>query len=717
MDFRPIRHSLHVVLLSGSALSSLPSHALAQQATQLERLEVEAGTEGVFDQEGYVAKKGRLGSKTDTPLIETPQSVSVVTADEIEARGAETLGTALRYTPSVNGELWGGDLRGYGIQMRGFEVSSDAFYVDGLKLRGTNFAAFIPLDIYGAEGLEVLRGPSSVLYGQAGPGGIVNYVSKRPTGETFREIEVGAGSFDRYQGQSDMGGKLDEAGVWTYRMTGLYRDGDTFIDHVEDDRIFLAPSLKWQPDADTSLTLFAKYQKDNQGWGIQFLPAKGTVLPNPNGTLPASHFVGEPGFDRYDTSMAMLGYEFEHRFNDTWTVRQNARYAYLHNEAEGIFGGGANPNPDLAPGLDPDGRTYYRYADGGLSRIGTFGIDNQVEAAFDTGQLSHTLLLGLDYQYTDFSDRGTTGDAPPIDIFDPVFGQPLPPLSVYTDVDTTQSQVGVYAQDQVKFGNWVLSLGGRHDWAKTDTLENLDGTTTSQSDSAFSGRAGLVYLSDIGLAPYVSYSTSFLPELATNPAGGAFEPETGEQYEVGVKYQPDGWNSFVTVSAFDLRKQNVVRSFGNVSTQTGEIRSRGIEVEGVASLGMGLDLKAAYAYLDTQITDDAEGTGGNVPYGVPHHRASLWADYTFRSGRLEGLGFGAGVRYIGSSYGDDANSFKVPAATLVDAAVHYDWKDFQFKLNVSNLFDKKYVATCYAESNGCFYGESRKISGSVKYRW
>ena len=699
--------------------SAAGSQAVAQQAApsdggaggpiSLDQITVQERIENAWGPvDGYVAGQSATGTKTDTPLIETPQSVSVVTADQLEAQGSQTLGSALRYTAGVTGELYGTDLRGFGLQIRGFNVSDEFFYVNGLRMKGTDFVSFLSLDPYGAERIEVLRGPSSVLYGQNSPGGIVNYVSKRPTDETFREIEVTAGSFDTYQGQFDMGGKLDEAGVWSYRMTGLAREGNAHIDYVEDDRLFIAPALKWQPDADTSLTLLAALQKDNVGWGIQFLPASGTVLPNPHGTLPSSRFVGEPSFDEYNPLMAMIGYEFEHRLNETFLVRQNARYSYLDNDQQfGVFGFG----------LEADGRTYNRYADLGMSTYGNFAIDNQVQAEFDTGPLAHKLLVGLDYQHTDFSDYGAGADVAPIDIFDPVYGAPIGPFTPYQDTSTTQSQTGAYVQDQIRLGKWALTLGGRHDWSKSTTDDHLAGASTGQSDSAFSGRAGLVYLSDIGLAPYASYSTSFFPVLDFNPAGTPFEPETGEQYEIGIKYQPVGWNSFITVAAFDLTKKNGIRYVGFDPFQTGEIRSRGIEVEGVASFDTGLDVKLAYAFIEAEITDDTESTEGNVPYGVPSQRASVWFDYTIHSGVLEGLGFGGGVRYIGSTFGDDANSFKVPAVTLVDAAVHYDWKSYGLQLNVSNLFDKEYVASCSTADFGCYYGESRKIAGSMKVRW
>ncbi|ESZ18442.1 TonB-denpendent receptor [Mesorhizobium sp. L2C084A000] len=504
--------------------------------------------------------------------------------------------------------------------------------------------------------------------------------------------------------------------------------GDTQTDFVKDDRIFIAPAITWQPDADTSLTILANYQRDRSGWAMQYLPAYGTVIPGKDGKyLPNSMFVGEPGFDSYNNDQASIGYESDHRFNETWQVRQHARYVHLTHTEEGVFGGGLTDSN----GLEPSSGDYYRYADAGGTKLSGVTIDNQAQADFDTGPLAHTLLVGLDYKrytYRDYASEGTVEDG--FNVFDPVYGYKIGDLTPYTDTDTTQQQVGLYAQDQIKLGNWRLTLGGRQDWSDAKVYDNLaGGYIPEQKDNAFTSRAGLVYLADNGLAPYVSYSESFQPVAGADSDGNLFVPETGRQYEIGLKYQPTGWNSFITVSAFDLTRQNVVR-YGNEGRpddmfQTGEIRSRGVELEAVASLDFGLDLRAAYTYLDTRITKatsvvDDNGSSisneGNTPFGVPKHSASLWANYTLGSGRLEGLGLGAGIRYVGSTYGDDANSFKVPSVVLADAAVHYAWQNATLSLNASNLFDKRY-ASCFSSGFGCFYGEGRRINGSVKYTW
>jgi iron complex outermembrane receptor protein len=694
------------------------THQLAQDAEEpitLNPVTVEGqGEDASGPVDGYVATESTTGSKTDTPIIETPQSISVITADQMDAQAAGSLGESFRYTPGITAEQWGTDMRGYGIKIRGFDANDNSFYKDGLQLQGTNYVSFMTLDTYGAERLELLRGPASVLYGQNGPGGLINYVSKRPTAEPHYEVEAGAGSFDRFEGRFDFSGPITEDGALQYRAIGLARDSDTQIDYVEADRIFFAPSLTWEGE-DTTLTLLAHYQRDDAGWGTQFLPASGTVLDNSNGEIPVSRFVGEPDFDKYQLDQVAVGYQLEHRFNDVFTVRQNARYAYIHNDSELVYGVGLNP-------ADPQQRLLSRVGDESESELESVAVDNQAQATFDTGPIAHTALLGVDFQYYDFGDRGASRSVADLDIFDPDYGADLGPAVPYEDSDHMQRQIGIYAQEQAKlFDKLVVVLGGRYDFAKSESKDEVFNTESETKDSAFTGRAGLVYLFDNGLAPYASYSESFMPQIGTDAAGNPFKPEEGRQYEVGLKYQPTGWNSFVTVSLFDLVKQNVLTPDPadpvNSQVQTGEIRSRGIELEGVASFDSGLDVTVAYTFLDAEITkSNVDGEQGNRPERTAKHSASLWADYTIPEGDFAGLGAGAGVRYIGPTFGDNLEALELPGYILFDASVHYDWNNFKFALNGSNLADKAYVASCYGETS-CFYGERRAVIGTVTYSW
>jgi iron complex outermembrane receptor protein len=670
--------------------------------------------------DGYVATRSASATKTDTPLIETPHSVSVVTRDQVEAQGSDTVNEALRYTPGVVTETRGVASRYDGIQMRGFGgyVGTDqSIYLDGLRLLRNDWYSYTSVDPYMLERVEVFRGPASVLYGQASPGGLTALVTKRPTDRPVNEVALTGGSHDRIQGAFDLGGKVDEPGNFLFRLTGLARDSKSQIDFVKERRLLIAPSLTWRPTSRTTLTLLTSYQRDPDGGFYGWVPASGTIQANPNGSLPSSFFDGDPNFEAFDRTQAMAGYSAAHRFDDTWSVRQNLRYNYLNLDYKQVY----------SLGFQADNRTLNRGTALSDERTHTVAVDNQVEARFDSWKLGHTVLGGLDYYRLKSDTRSGFGAAPTIDAFDPVYHQTITPPAITFVRDDTQDQFGLYLQDQIKVDRFTLSLGGRHDWATSSSRDVLTDTETKQDDTAFTGRAGLVYQFDIGIAPYASYSESFLPVAGADVNGQPFEPETGTQYEVGVKYQPSGGESFVALAAFDLRRKNVTTGDPNnigFNIQTGEIRSRGIEAEARLNLFEGFNLIAAYTFLDAEITASNDGEKGNRPATVPEHTASLWADYTVHSGALKGLGAGGGVRYVGSAYGDNANSFKVPAFTVFDAALRYDLDNLDERADglgvqfiVKNLADKRYISSCDGSSNFCYFGQRRTFLGTLRYQW
>lgn len=654
---------------------------------------------------------GITGTKTGTPLIETPQSVSVITEEQIREQGVDDLAQALRYAPGVSGEPFGFEPRTTFIRLRGFDATTNGLYRDGLQLRNPRFAVGYNIELYGAERVDVLRGPASVLYGQGSPGGLINYISKRPKPFSFGEAEIELGSFDQVQGQFDFGAPVGESGALAYRLTGLVRDSDTQVDFINNDRVFIAPSLTWRPGINTSITFLGYYQ-DDESRASQAYPAEGTFQPNPNGRVPTNRFTGEPDVDQYDRQEYSVGWLAEHQLTGDWILRQNARVYASELDDVTVF----------VNGLDQtDLRTLNRFIFGSFGDLDGLAIDNQAQWDFGTGNVQHTLLFGLDYQDVDVGSVQTFGGAPSLDVFDPVYGADVPEPPVFSNTDTSQQQLGFYVQDQLEFGRWTMTLNGRWDQAETTTLDRQSGGATEQDDEEFTGRAGLVYLADNGLAPYISYSTSFLPALGTNAEGNPLKPETGEQLEAGVKYQPPGARSFVTFALFDIERDDVVEfdpaTF--LPIQTGQIRSRGLEIEAVADFRWGLDVIASYSYLDMEIRESViESQLGERPAQVPEHKASIWADYQVRGGALDGLGFGLGVRYNGETFGNVPNTVKVPDHTLVDAAAYYDLGAWQLSLNLQNALDNRFVPGCFVRSSVlCTYGQVRTVSGSVRYRW
>jgi iron complex outermembrane receptor protein len=671
---------------------------------------------------GYTASQSITATKTDTPILETPQSISVVTKDQIAAQQAHTVVEALRYTPGVTLDSFSANTFFDSVTIRGFQAAQ---YLDGLRLPidpSTQFG--VPrIEPYGLERLEVLKGPSSGLYGQTNPGGLLNMISKRPIDKRFGEIEGTFGNFDRFQGAFDIGSRLDKDGKFLFRLNGLARDSDSQIDFVQDNKLYISPSLTWRPDANTNLTILSNYQKiDNKGFQ-QYVPAVGSLYGNPLGRIPYSRYLGEPGVDGFKMEQAAIGYAFDHRFNDVFQFRQNLRYQTVKNDLTGV----------RTEGLLPDLHTTARSINYVLSESRNLALDNQLQADFATGPFKHKVLFGVDYINTKSTADYRFATIGNIDVFNPVYGSYVPPsnsLAPFILTDVTQTQTGVYLQDQVKFDRWTLSLTGRHDQART--TNNSGGAfpppgTVVSDDSANTGRVGLNYLFDFGLSPYFSYATSFLPTAGTAITGAAFKPTTGQGQEIGVKFQAPGTNLMLTAALFDITQQNALTADpGNAffSVQTGEVRVKGFEFEARGNLTRELEIVGGYSHLDPRVTRSNDGFVGNYVVNVAVEQASLWGMYTMYNGPLAGFGFGVGARYVGTSYGDGANTIRIAPYTLYDAALSYDFsywrpqlKGLKAQLNATNLFDKYYVASCVTSTTYCGLGASRAVMLKLKYAW
>ncbi|OCJ39781.1 TonB-dependent receptor [Agrobacterium tumefaciens] len=716
----------NTVLLINPQNSS--SSASAVGATILEPIVVQ-GENARGPVEGFVATQSATATKTGTSLKDTPQAVNVVTKDQIAAQGSTTLTQALRYTPGVISQ-YGDDSRYDWFTIRGFRPSR---YLDGLRLPfGSRGYAQPRVEPFSLERAEVLKGPASVLYGQGDPGGLINMVSKRPSATALNEVEMQFGTDKRIQTAFDLGGGAGDDDSFLYRIVGVGRLTDTQYDYVREKKGYIAPSFTFKADEGTSLTVYGSYQHIDSpgGGGAPALPANGTLYTRMYPELPRSAFPGEPGYDHYKSDQASVGYEFEHEVDDTWTIRQNLRYSYIGTDTQRV-------QPYCPAACNPT--AFYRYAWAFPESARAVTVDNQAIGNFQTGDVAHTALFGLDYSYESsrYEESALSPIFTPFNGLDPVYGATAitrPPIA--TRIDQDRSQIGLYAQDQMEWNNFVFSLGGRYDWANTDTRTrtSVADNQVDQRDGKFTWRAGLVYNFDNGLSPYAGYSTSFNPASGTDRLGNAFEPTTGEQFEVGVKYQPNGSNSFVTLSAYHLTQDNVLSpdttpGFTNYSLQTGQVRMRGVELEGKAEITDAFSVLASYAYTDSEITranPNAAGISneGNRFAFVPRQQASLWLDYTLQTSTIwDGLSFGGGARYTGQTFGDNANKFDIPSYTVFDAAVRYDFgkadpklEGLKASLNVSNIFDRKYVSTCIA-ATGCYWGEGRTVYATLKYSW
>lgn len=708
------------LLATASTLSIWPAQAQesASSDTVLQEIVIE-GT-GVTETKGYVAKSSRVGTKTETPLEKVPQSITVVTREQMNDQQVTSVAESLRYTAGVFSDYRGASNVRDEVFLRGYYYAPR--YLDGLLFATAELGQ---IDPYLLQSVEVLRGPSSVLFGQANPGGVINMTSKLPTDVPLREVTFGFGTDNYYRAGFDVSDALTD--TMRYRIVATGLSTDLQEDFTEQSRIAVAPSITWEPDAGTSLTVSAMYQRDPDVGYRNFLEKAGTIDRTPYGRVPTDFFVSDPDYEDFTREQASIGYQFEHEINDTLTFHQSARYTRVDEEQHTL----------VWNYLDPDGKTVYRTASGGREVVDQFVIDNNLELNAVTGPVNHTVLAGIDFRYRQRDYQwGRNSGVPSIDWTNPVYGNlGTITLTPSDDTATTARQVGVYLQDQIEIGRLNLLLGGRHDWASTDITDNLNGGDSSYDDHAFSYRAGAVYNFDSGISPYVSYSTSFEPVIQTAPAGAdPFKPTTARQFEAGVRYAPD-WSDFqITASYFDIHQNNLVGTMWeqdssgdwiSVSKQMGKTQSRGFELHGQANLTDEFSLLASYTYVKTEVLTSVDPTLiGNAMYRAPPpHSASLWGKYEFLDGAAEGLGIGLGVRYEGENWGNEANTFKVPSVTLFDAALSYDFgarnpnlKGLSLQINAKNLADKTYVSSC-ASTYACWYGARRSVVGTLKYTW
>ncbi|GJE36393.1 TonB-dependent siderophore receptor [Methylobacterium persicinum] len=662
---------------------------------------------------GYTARVSPTATKTNTPLIETPQAVSVVTREQLNDRNVQTFDEALAYVPGATINIAGFDPRFDEVYIRGFPALANSSYRDGLRQIGSGFI-FPRYEPYGLEAITILRGPASGLYGQGSPAGIIDATSKRPVFAPFGEVWLQGGSYGRAQGNFDLGGPVEGSdGTMAWRLTGVRREAGTFIGRgTMDDQLNIAPAFTWKPSADTTLTILGEYQQRNTPASVYFY--------NDPGFRVTRFFGGDPAFQSLDQTQYRIGYAFEHRFSDDLIVRQNFRHY-------GVFLSAKYTQIDS---LD-DTRTL-GFRSTGYLREGLVQqtLDNQIEAHVATGPVAHTLLAGIDYAHYGFSYRMGFGAAPPINLVTRNYGAQVIPTPVLgSSTRQIQDQVGVYLQDQAKFGDFVLTLTGRHDWVFQDDRATPASALTRQDDTAFTGRVGLNYILAPGLVPYASYATTFVPQVGVSASGVAFKPSTGDQIEAGVKYLIPGTSIQTGFAGFDIVQSSILRPDpANLAFQvaTGSVRSRGFEAEATANLAPGTNLTVAYSYVDFRYERQTSYTGqsldGNFVSGIPGNTYTSFLTYAFPPASLfRGLTLGGGLRFIGPSYADDENTVRNTAKTLYDALVAYDFaaldpkfQGLRAQVNATNVFDRRYT-TCQA--GYCYRGTPATVIGSLIYRW
>ncbi|EMH4103143.1 TonB-dependent siderophore receptor [Serratia marcescens] len=710
---QPLRHPVAKLLLTSAMLLAPGAQA---ETDNVERdIAVVAGAQEnvTAPLQGIVAKESAAGTKSAAPLVKTPQAITVVTRDQMDQQDAASVAQALRYSSGVVAEYRGTSNRSDEVIVRGFRYAPK--YLDGLSYQSGQ------IDPWLLERVEVVRGPASVLYGQANPGGLVAMTSKRPVAQAIRKLQLSAGNLHQGEAAFDFGGALDEDAKLLYRLNGIAGTKETGIKDHKEKRFAIAPALTYIANEDTTFTLLTSYQKEPENGYRNFLPTSGVAIKSSAGYLPYDFNVSDPGFNQARREQTSFGYIFEHYINDVFSFQQNMRYTTVDERYKYLVFMSQAKNSTL----------LQRRPQKDIVKSHELVLDNQLKAQFSTGDVEHSVLTGLDYKWSKVNTQNWRGDSAGyfLDWTRPVYGMPVneSALPKVTDNRKVLDQLGVYLQDQMSYGGWNLLLSLRNDWTELRTQDMLRSSDSQQNDTKLTGRSGLLYAFDNGIAPYISYSTSFEPNLDTGaPGTDPFKPTTGEQTEIGVKFQPKNSNTLLTLALFDLTQKNVssTNPVTKYKEQIGKVRSKGLEAEVHSQLTPAIALMAAYTYTDIVTKETyVDDQRGKTLVMVPTHAASAWGTYSFLQGPLKGFSTGAGVRYNGASQGNATNTYKVPAFTLYDWMARYELAEVApslagaaLQVNVNNLTDKHYVSSC-GGVDACFYGSGRTVTATVSYSW
>ncbi len=688
---------LHV--LCALALT-LPAASVAEETITVTAQPQESATSPT---QGYLATRSSGASKSDRPLITTPQAISVVTRQQMQDQGAQDLNQALGYTPGVFTNFGGAATRYDTIALRGFHGGDvDNTFLDGLRVMsdGGSFNV-MQVDNWFLDRVDVIKGPSSSLYGQTVPGGLVNMVSKRPQFAPEGHFRASTGSNATHSAAFDYTNAINDR--WAFRLTGITRNSDTQYDHTREEKYAISPQLLWQPSEDTSLLLRAYLQKDPSGGYHGSVPAEGTLYSHNGRKLSDGFYEGDSALDQFKRHEQIYSYDFTHRFNDVWSVHSTGSYSHANTALDQVYQLGWDAdNPDLLT----------RYFSGERSSLSAWATDNQLQAEFETGALQHRVTLGAEYHRYKNDLTKASGYASSLNAWSGEEVGSMPDFA-WTAQTRRYYQTGVYLQDELQLDRWHLDLSGRF-----DRIVSENGTSRRQDDH-ISGRAALLYAFDNGLSPYLSWSQAITPASLTDPQGNQLKPTTAEQYEAGVKYQPVGTRDLYSLAIYDLTQNDVANRNVKDSTFTpsGKVHAQGIELEARNQLTPRLSTIAGYTLNHLRFKDSVDGNSGHTPYVTPNSMASLWGHYQFDYG----LSAGAGVRYIGKQWADNENTTRLPSVTLWDASVRADlgaWnsqlKGAWLQVNANNLTDKKYLAGCYG-TGYCYRGAERSLTATVGY--
>ncbi|MEH2465194.1 TonB-dependent siderophore receptor [Nostoc sp.] len=700
----------------GLVFGVTPSTSTAQQPTTPEQKPyttepekpIELNVTGLPDT-NYRVPDATTATKTDTPLRDIPASVQAIPQQVIEDQQPRNLIGILSNAGVVQNNFSSRVADTFSI--RGFRARN--VYRNGVKDRFADGAA-LSSSLTNIDRVEVVRGPNSVIYGQVNPGGIINIVTKKPLSQPYYALEVRRGAYDLFEPSLDVSSPLTKDGSLSYRLNTSYRTAQDFTDFYHEKRFFVSPVVNWRIGKNTNLTFDSEYEDIQQslGTGLEQI-ASATILPNPNGKIPINRYLGEPT-DFFNRQLHRYNYNLEHRFNDNWSISNSFQAAFLSLDLR---------ETAVTSLLEADNRTVERrqtifpkpteYED--------YTIDTHVIGDFNTGSIKHKLLAGFDLfrqtQNISILRRGVA----PLDVFNPVYGQPVGDTFGRLGLYFRDDALGFYLQDQVTLANNLkLLVGGRYDLVENEFADRIASTSSVQSDSAFSPRVGIVYQPIAPVSLYASYSRSFEQETGADKNDNLFKPRLGTQYEVGVKTDLFDNKLSATLALYDLTLTNILTTDPtdpDYSVQTGEQRSRGVELSVTGEILPGWNVIGFYGYTDARVTKDNDIPVGSRVEGIPQHVASLWTTYTFGTGSLKGFGGGIGFNYVGNQMPDGFDTYTIPSYFLTNAALYYRQNKFSVGINLNNIFNVRYYEASFDYLQRIIPGRPYTAELSVKWEF
>jgi iron complex outermembrane receptor protein len=718
-------HRRHRLAVLASSACLIPGIALASEPPAADGAAAAAQANDIVVTGQRPTTQASGGTKTDTPLIETPQSVSVIDSSTIADLGLQNLNQTLRLVAGVTPETRGSAAEVYDqFKLRGFDAP---VYLDGLKqFSSASGYAAMQVDVSRLDRIEVVKGPDSALYGQSSPGGLVAESSKLPLDRaSYGAVSGTYGTYDLYRVDADVGGRLGDGELW--RVYGSVNGADQQQQFGKRRRETVSAAGTAGAGSSTTFTVLAAYSHDPLNGNYGVWPTLGTLLPDPAGRISTKFYSGEPG-DFFRREQFGLTYIFTHDFGHGWALRSSGRYQYVHSALGIVYTTGS-------PVADSD-TLFQRASYATREQLNDWAYDTQLTGHIDTGRLHHILLFGVDRQVAHSAELSAFGSGTPIDVFNPVYGSMPTPQTPYdvpdnfgiADQHTRQRQQGVYAQDQIAVGDLRVTLSGRQDWVRTAS----DGSASR--DRKFTWRAGALYKTAFGLAPYVSYSTSFEPNATLLEDGSLPKPTLGKQIEAGAKYQPPGTQILLTAAWFRIDQTDIVVSdpVTFLSYQVGKARSQGVEIEATVPLPHNFNARVAFSRQNVKVLKDVNPLNVGHPLDtVGRGGVSANVEWAPRSGPAAGLEIGGAVRHVDSTYADyyldqsvAAGPLRTPAYTVLDALIRYDLGALSPRLvgvdvgvNVTNLFDKKYLTSCFANYGWCWYGNRRTVQATIGVHW